>query len=146
VKKLSVSIIIPVYNASKFVIETLESVLGQTYADWELILVDDGSADDSVELLQNFVRAHPLKARLFRHLHGENRGTSATRNLGLRHASGELVCFLDADDVWKPNFLEYFVDKFDRYPGIKECIAACAKHGDSFDRSSRYADPFHAVH
>jgi glycosyltransferase involved in cell wall biosynthesis len=115
---MSVSVVVPVYNASGFVIETLESVLGQTYADWELILVDDGSTDDSVELIEDFIRAHPAKARLFRHAHGENLGTSATRNLGLRHAVGELVCFLDADDVWTPDFLEYFVDKFDKYPGI----------------------------
>jgi glycosyltransferase involved in cell wall biosynthesis len=122
-KNARVSIIIPMYNASRFIIETLESVLDQTYKDWELIIVDDGSSDTSVERVQEFMSGHPGTARLLFHQHKENSGTSASRNLGLRHAQGELICFLDADDVWNPNFLEFFIQVFDSHPEISMAYA-----------------------
>ena len=117
-KNAHVSIITPVYNASKYIIETLESVRGQTYRDWELIIVDDGSSDSSVEIVQEFMSGHPGIAKLLFHPDKENRGTSASRNLGLRHASGEFICFLDADDVWNPNFLDFYIQVFNRHPEI----------------------------
>ena len=114
----SVSVIIPMYNAARFVTETLESVRGQTYKDWELIIVDDGSTDSSVERVQEFLSLHPCRAQLLSHQHGENRGTSASRNLGLENAKGEYVSFLDADDVWNPDFLEFFTGAFSHHPEI----------------------------
>jgi GT2 family glycosyltransferase len=106
------------YNAEKHIIETLTGVRDQTYRDWELIIVDDGSDDSSTEKVQEFISRHPGMARLFFHPGKENRGTSASRNLGLKHANGEFICFLDADDVWNPDFLDFFMQVFQDHPEI----------------------------
>jgi glycosyltransferase involved in cell wall biosynthesis len=122
-ENVRVSIIIPMYNASRYISETLESVRNQTYQDWELIIVDDDSSDSSVERVQEFMSRYPGTAKLLFHPHKENRGTSASRNLGLRHAQGELICFLDADDVWNPNFLDFFIQVFNRHPEVSMAYA-----------------------
>lgn len=94
-----VSIVIPVYNGEKYIQETLESVLGQTYADREVIVVDDGSTDGTLEILSTYGD----KLRVFRQ---ENRGAAAARNKGIQEATGKWVAFVDADDVWLPEKLE----------------------------------------
>ena len=86
-----VSVIIIVYNGETYLAEAIDSVLAQTWPDYELLVVDDGSHDGSRELTQSYVDAHPDRVRLLRHPGGVNRGMSATRNLGLTHAKGELV-------------------------------------------------------
>lgn len=113
-----VSIIIPMFNAARYIIETLESVRCQTYKRYELFIVDDGSSDSSVETVQRFISEIPSFATLLFHPQNENRGTSASRNLGLSHANGELICFLDSDDLWAPDFLDYFVNIFDNYTDL----------------------------
>jgi glycosyltransferase involved in cell wall biosynthesis len=113
-----ISIIIPFYNASKFIFETLESVRTQTYTNWELILINDGSSDSSSEKVREYILGHPEMARVFSHPDDVNKGASASRNLGLMHATGELVCFLDADDIWMPDFLDFQVHLFDDHPEI----------------------------
>src|SRR3954470_23864164 len=96
-----VSVIIPAYNASTFIGETLDSVFGQTFTDFEVILVNDGSPDtDDLE------RVLPRFAGTLRYLKQENRGAAAARNAGLRAAKGDLVAFLDADDSVCSTFLE----------------------------------------
>ena len=106
-----VSVIIIVYNGETYLAEAIDSVLAQTWPDYELLVVDDGSHDGSRELTQSYVDAHPERVRLLRHPGGVNRGMSATRNLGLTHAKGELVAFLDADDIWAPGKLAEQVAK-----------------------------------
>jgi glycosyltransferase involved in cell wall biosynthesis len=103
-------------NAERFISEAIQSVLGQRYATWELLLVDDGSTDRSLELALEFERRYPSKIRIFSHANHENRGMSASRNLGLREARGEYVAFLDADDVWLPNKLEDQVKLLENTP------------------------------
>src|SRR5690349_603799 len=95
-----VSIVMPAYNAAAVIDQSVGSVLAQGYADWELIVGDDGSTDDTVERLQ----AYGDRVRVVRE--ERNGGPAAARNLALRHAAGELVAFLDADDRWLPHFLE----------------------------------------
>ena len=95
--------------------EAVESVLAQSLADWELLLVDDGSRDGSRELATEWTRRDP-RIRLLSHEGRANRGMSASRNLGLVHAEGELVGFLDADDVWMPEKLVEQVALLDREP------------------------------
>src|SRR3989442_2756657 len=96
-----VSDIIPAYNAAAFVGETLGSVFAQTFTDYEVIVINDGSPDTEA-----FERAiAPYRERL-NYIEQENRGASAARNAGLRAARGEFVAFLDADDSWLPNYLE----------------------------------------
>ena len=99
----AVSIIIPVYNAEKYLAETLQSVLAQTFRDFEIILVDDGSTDGTSEIIDKFSdRAICLK--------NDHRGPASSRNLGLEAAQGSLIAFLDADDLWLPTKLEKQVE------------------------------------
>ena len=93
-------------NAEKFLEESIRSVFGQTFHNWELLLVDDGSTDRSTEIAKNYVNAYPKRIRYLEHPQHENRGMSASRNLGLRQARGEFISFIDADDVWVPGKLE----------------------------------------
>lgn len=101
-----ISAIVPVYNAEAFLAEAVESVLAQTYPHWELLLADDGSTDRGPEIARSYAERHPDRVRLLEHPGRANRGESATRNLGLREARGDLIAFLDADDVWLPAKLE----------------------------------------
>ena len=100
-----VSIIIIFLNGLPFLHEALASVLEQTFHDWELLLVDDGSSDGSTELALAAAASDPARIRYLRHDGHVNRGMSASRNRGLQEARGEYVAFLDADDVWLPEKL-----------------------------------------
>jgi glycosyltransferase involved in cell wall biosynthesis len=93
-----VSVIIPTYNRRSVLERAICSVLSQTFSDFELIVVDDGSTDSTPELLSRF------DGKLYA-LHQENRGVSAARNLGIRHSQGDLLAFLDSDDEWLPEKL-----------------------------------------
>lgn len=101
-----VTVIMIFFNAEKFMVEAISSVRGQTYQNWELLLVDDGSSDGSPVLAQEQAQQCPEKIHYLHHSGRENRGMSATRNLGLQAARGELIAFLDADDVYLPEKLE----------------------------------------
>jgi glycosyltransferase involved in cell wall biosynthesis len=102
-----------VFNGACYLREAIESVLGQTFDDWELIVVDDGSTDDSAAIARSYVKAHPGKIRAIAHPDGGNHGMAAARNLGIAEASGRYIGFLDADDVWLPHKLEEQVAIFD---------------------------------
>jgi glycosyltransferase involved in cell wall biosynthesis len=93
-----VSVVIPTHNSGRFIVQALEGVLAQTYPHHEVIVVDDGSTDDTAELLRPF-------ADRIRYHQQPNRGPSAARNAGIALATGALVCFLDADDGWLPDKL-----------------------------------------
>jgi glycosyltransferase involved in cell wall biosynthesis len=97
-----VSAVTIVRDGERFLADALDSVFGQTYTSLELVIVDDGSTDRSAEIAERFVRAAPDSVRLVRHADGGTRGMSAARALGVRIAQGELIGFLDADDVWLP--------------------------------------------
>lgn len=102
-----VSVIIPTYNGAKFLPETIESVLTQTYKDFETIIVDDGSTDNTSEI----VSAFPVK-----YYHQENQGVSVARNRGFRLSCGEYIVFLDSDDVFLEWALEKSVQALDKHP------------------------------
>ena len=101
-----VSIVMIFFNEERFIQEAIDSVFAQTYEDWELLLVDDGSTDDSKRIAQSLATQYPKKVRYLEHEGHRNRGMSASRNLGIAHAKGEYIAFLDADDVWLPDKLE----------------------------------------
>jgi len=103
-------------NAERFIEEAIESVFGQSYQEWELILVDDGSTDGSTQVAQSYANRYPKKVRYLEHPGRENRGMSASRNLGLMHAQGEFIAFLDADDVWLPEKLKQQVEILNSHP------------------------------
>src|SRR6266404_2905426 len=100
-----VSAIIIFLNEERFLAEAIESVLAQTHAPWELILVDDGSTDQSSAIAQAYAARQPDRIRYVEHEGHANRGMGASRNLGLDHARGTYIGFLDADDVWMPDKL-----------------------------------------
>jgi len=104
-----VSVIIIFLDTEEFIREAIESVYSQTYPEWELLLVDDGSTDGSTRLALQYAEQSSGKARYLEHEDHANRGMSASRNRGLAAANGELVAFLDADDVWLPRHLEVYV-------------------------------------
>ena len=99
-----VSIIVPVYNAGKYIERTIEMVCDQTYRDWELILVDDASTDNSVELINECISSSGKRIRLIRK--EVNEGAAAARNTGIDASVGRYIAFLDADDVWTADKLE----------------------------------------
>jgi glycosyltransferase involved in cell wall biosynthesis len=101
-----VSIVIPVWNAKSFLAEAIDSVLAQRFTSWELLLVDDGATDGSTEIARKYAERLPGKIRYLAHESHENRGASCSRNLGIRHACGAFIAFLDADDVWMPDKLQ----------------------------------------
>jgi glycosyltransferase involved in cell wall biosynthesis len=101
-----VSVIIIFLNGEKFIREAIASVFAQTYTNWELILVDDGSTDQSSEIARRCAEECSGRVRYIQHTDHENHGASASRNLGLKNARGEYIAFLDVDDIWLPQKLE----------------------------------------
>ena len=95
------------YNAeTQYFEEAIASVLAQTYSNWELFLVDDGSTNESTQLAKDYANRYPDKIYYLEHPQHQNRGMSASRNLGISNARGEYIAFLDADDIWLPEKLE----------------------------------------
>ena len=94
------SVVIPLYNKEKYIKKTLDSVLNQTYSNFEIIVVDDGSTDKSCEIIES------IKDDRIHLIHKKNGGVSSARNRGIQEAKGEFIAFLDADDEWLPNKLE----------------------------------------
>jgi glycosyltransferase involved in cell wall biosynthesis len=119
-----VSVITIFYNAADFLGEAIESVLAQSYRDFELLLVDDGSSDASSAIAQGYAERDPARVRYLHHPGRANRGMSASRNLGLRESRGELIAFIDADDRWRINKLADQVAIFDRHPQVDACCGA----------------------
>ena len=106
------SIIMPAYNAEKFIKDAIKSVLSQRYFNFELIIVDDGSKDKTAEVIKSF------KDKRIHYLYQNNAGVSAARNLGISEAKGEYICFLDSDDEWRENHLDVLIGLIEKY---KEC-------------------------
>lgn len=113
-----VSVIMPFFNLDQFIEESIESVLAQTYPHWELLLIDDGSTDGSPGIARGYARKHPARIRYLAHEDRQNRGASASRNLGIQHARGEYIALLDADDIWLPHKLERQVRILDAHPEV----------------------------
>ena len=112
-----ISVVIPLYNKEHQIAETLRSVLEQTFQDFEVVIVDDGSTDKSSE------EALKIRDPRIRFVRQENAGVSAARNRGIEEARFDLIAFLDADDRWKPEYLQTQYDLFQKYPqcGVFAC-------------------------
>ena len=135
-----VSIMMPAYNAAEFVGQAIDSVLAQTYQIWELVIVDDGSCDDTVSIVKSY--PHP-RIKLITQ---ENRGESAARNTALAHMRGDLVAFLDADDCYLPQHLKETVNYLNQHPE-RDAVYTDGYHIDEEGRrhqtlSSRRRGPF----
>ena len=119
-----VSVIVPAYNAERHIAETLRSVERQRYGDWEVVVADDGSSDRTAAIVESFAP----RVRLVRG--AGNAGPAPARNLAIEHSSGELLAFLDADDLWLPEYLEHQVRLYDehRARGERVGVVACDAH------------------
>ena len=113
-----ISVILIFFNEETFIAEAIESVLAQTYSNWELLLADDGSSDRTPQIAQTYASACPHKIRYLTHPNRQNKGMSATRNLGLQQAQGDYLTFLDADDVWLPRKLAEQLQILQTHPDI----------------------------
>lgn len=110
-----ISVIVPIFNAEKYLEECIVSLLEQKYTDFELILINDGSTDNSAEICQDWVRQDTR----IKYYEKQNSGVSETRNFGLDRANGEFICFVDADDCVSKNYLSDFMDLFEE--GVLVC-------------------------
>jgi glycosyltransferase involved in cell wall biosynthesis len=111
-KEPLVSILIPCYNAEKYIAETIDSVISQTYTNWECIIVDDHSTDNSVEIVEQYCRQYPEKIRLCRN---PRKGACAARNVAFEKSKGEYIQYLDADDLLSSNKIEEQIKLFKKY-------------------------------
>lgn len=126
-----VSVIVPVYNSSAYLQKCVDAVLSQSYANLEVILVDDGSTDNSWEMIKEFEKNDPR----VKGFHKENNGSSSARNLGIEVATGEYICFCDSDDYYEPQIVDSLSKVFDEYPEavIAQCMAVCRnENGELF--------------
>jgi glycosyltransferase involved in cell wall biosynthesis len=130
-----VSIITPVYNGARFMRYTIDSVLAQTYQDWEMWIVDDGSKDSSADIARSYAcqdeRIHVLQQA--------NAGSAAARNNGIRHAQGRYIVLLDSDDVWEPSFLEDQLRFMQETPGA---LLICSAHKRIDENGNEFKVPF----
>lgn len=159
-----VSVLIPCYNAGRYLGAALDSVLAQTYQDFEIIVADDGSEDDSAAVAARYPRV-----RYFHHAHS---GISVTRNLAVSKARGALIAFLDADDLWVPEKLEKQVAYLDSHPecqlvftlaenfydgepesmnqrqeqllhaNMDNCLASCCIRRELFEKHGRFREDY----
>lgn len=113
----TVSIITPSYNSSDFIIDTIDSVIAQTFYSWELIIVDDQSKDNSVEIIESIIKEN-LDKNIILIKNRRNLGPALSRNEGIKHSKGRYIAFLDSDDLWEKDKLEIQIDFMEKnnYP------------------------------
>ncbi len=109
-----VSVIMPTFNRANFLKRSVESVLNQTYKNWELIIVDDGSVDDSFKIIDEYLRIHEN----IRYMKHSNRRPPLTTNAGILASCGELIAFIGSDDEWKPDYLKQRIEFLQAHPEI----------------------------
>lgn len=121
-----VSIVVPCYNQAQYLDEALQSVLGQTYTNWECIIVNDGSSDNTDAIARSWVE----KDKRFRYLFQENSGLSSSRNLGIQQSTGEFILPLDADDKISNLYLQLALDAFQEEASLKVVYCQAEKFGN----------------
>ena len=129
-----VSIITPLYNCERFIEQTIESVLAQTYPQWEMIIINDGSTDGGLTIAEEYARADS-RIQVFSQPNG---GSAAARNNGIRRAKGRYIALLDADDLWEPVFLEKQLALLDE----KKCQLVYGAHKRIDENNQEILRPF----
>ncbi|MGK0290394.1 MAG: glycosyltransferase involved in cell wall biosynthesis [bacterium] len=125
-----VSIIMPAYNASETILESIQSVLMQTYQNWELLIIDDGSSDNTYEKV---LTIQDSRIKAFKE---KNKGVATTRNQGIKLAQGKYIAFLDSDDFWLKNKLDYQINYFEN---TKDNIGLVHSNYKEFDKNGEYS-------
>ena len=142
---MKVSIVIPTYNCSEYLSEAIDSVLKQTYRNLEIIVIDDGSIDNTRDILNQYQQDYPDRIRS---IYQENLGVAVARNNGIKNAQGEVIALLDADDIWVPEMLECMVKsiKLDSSIGLVHAnMTRMSEDGVPFDtpvRKTQYLTGF----
>ena len=111
-----VSIIMPTYNSATYIVDAVQSVLQQTYQNWELFIIDDGSTDITKDIIKPFLTNNKI-----RYIFQDNSGPAKARNSGIKIASGNYIAFLDSDDMWQSNKLEQQISAFQQNPNVGVC-------------------------
>ena len=127
-KQAMISIITTSYNYSEYISETIKSVQAQTYSDWELIIVDDASTDNSVEIIRNFCQ-NDKRIKLI--CHDKNKGLAKAIQTGLKYAKGEWVAFLESDDTFKSNTLQKRFEVAEKYSNVGLIFNDVEEFGDN---------------
>ena len=130
------SIIIPVYNVASYLRECLDSVLAQTFTDWEAICIDDGSTDGSGAILDEYA----VRDARFRVIHQKNAGVSVARNAALDVAKGEWICFVDADDWISATWYSHFAELTDQYPQVDVAMCNSTKVDSRGERTRHHPE------
>ncbi len=141
-KEPLVSVIIPFLNPGNWLTEAIESVINQTYNNWEIILVDDGSVKADSNIAVNYSKKNPGKIFYVEHEKHVNKGLPVSRNTGIENANGQLVAFLDADDCWMPQKLENQLYIFKKYPEVQMiCEASCFWYSWQYPGTENFIQP-----
>jgi glycosyltransferase involved in cell wall biosynthesis len=114
---MEISIIIPVYNVSSFIEKCIKSLVDQSFKNFECIIVNDGTKDNSIKLVEGIIK----RDKRFKVFHQKNQGQGMARNLGLKHAQGNYICFIDADDFVEPNYLEVMYREIEKQKADVVC-------------------------
>lgn len=139
---IKISIITASYNYQDYIAETIESVIAQTYPNWELIIVDDGSTDKSVDIIKSYC-AKDNRIKLFQHKNAANKGLKNTLLLGLQNASSDWIAFLESDDIWACDYLEQKVSVIKENPDVKFIFNDVELFGDpnSIEKAKEFVEP-----
>lgn len=132
-----ISIVIPVYNAQKHILQCLESVHQQTFTDYEVVLVDDGSKDDSAQIITEFAASRGLSN--YRLIQKENGGVSSARNAGIQAARGQWIAFVDSDDWLEPEYLSLMAERVVE-PEVDYCLIGFRAYDDATGRLEIWSD------
>lgn len=130
-----VSVIMPVYNAETFLNQSIQSVISQTYQNWELLIVDDCSKDNSASIIHKFVQQNS-RIKYFK-TDKPSGSPILPRNIGIENAQGRYIAFLDSDDVWLPNKLERQLKLFEQYEDMAICFSNYEKMTEQGERNNR---------
>ena len=143
---MKISIVIPLYNKAPYVRRALDSIAAQTFTDFELIVIDDGSTDDGAAIVEKYLD------RRFRLIRQANAGPGAARNVGIAQARGEFIAFLDADDEWLPNYLAEGLRLFEEFgPEVASVTSGYIEYPSGVSTASIWrnrglTDGVHRVH
>ena len=136
-----VAVVIPFFNEEEHLAEAIESVISQSYQNWELVLVDDGSEDASPSIAAGYESTDSPRIKVVSHAGGANRKLAASRNLGIAQSTAPLVAFLDADDVWLPQKLKEQVEVFDKSPEVDLLFGSSTYWSSWAGGEDRYVSP-----
>lgn len=130
------SVVIPLYNKQKYIAQTLQTVLNQSFVDFEIVIINDGSTDSSEEIVESFSDSR------INYFSTENQGAAAARNLGIDKSTSPYIAFLDADDLWFENHLEEFKNLIDRFP---DAGMYANRYELIFENGSKYQPSFYGI-